>query len=322
MDPRHIITGLTGIFLYTFREEIKEMIMYFISHVVESYTNKLIINGRAAGKITYAIKEELTEKLNKRMKKFSVTDGAINPHYKICNGSYTLIYNNITVYVNITDDNIEITSYWGTTDTLKTFLNSICEKYSTTENVLLFYILDKQSWNHPIYRRPRIINNITNSMTKFLNDIDDFLTAKTEDSYEQNGMPYRKGYLIKGAAGTGKSTVCELIAIKHNMSIYVVNLNSEGMTDSVLINLIATVPTRSVIVFDEMDKQYETAMKNRFVQLSAGGILNAIDGAQRMSHGTIVVMIVNDIKKIRTDLTIPLLRKGRIDETFEFKEIL
>jgi hypothetical protein len=94
------------------------------------------------------------------------------------------------------------------------------------------------------------------------------------------------------------------------------------MTDTVLTNLVSSVPPYSVIVFDEMDKQYPTAKKNPNINLSDGGILTAIDGVQRLSYATIVIMIVNDINLLDITFRNQLLRHGRIDQSFTFTQIL
>ena len=132
----------------------------------------------------------------------------------------------------------------------------------------------------------------------------------------------RKDTFIVGGVGTGKTTVIEKLAINHNMSIYMVNLNSDGMTDSVLINLLANVPLKSLILFDEFDKQYTAIKTNTKISLSDGGILSAIDGPQRLSHGTIVIMIVNDVNSLTTTFREQLIRPGRIDSTFNFTQLI
>ena len=48
--------------------------------------------------------------------------------------------------------------------------------------------------------------------------------------------------------------------------------------------------------------------------MSEGGILTAIDGPQRLSHGTIVIMTSNDIYEFTDNFKEALFRKGRVDE--------
>src|SRR5581483_6355315 len=91
-----------------------------------------------------------------------------------------------------------------------------------------------------------------------------------------------------------KSAIPEVLAEKYGMSVYMVNLNSYDMSDAVLINLVANVPPNSIILFDEFDKQYEEILANHDIRISKNGILTAIDGPHRTSHGTLVIVAVND----------------------------
>ena len=149
-------------------------------------------------------------------------------------------------------------------------------------------------------------------MRQVIDNINEFMSS--EQVYQNNGNPYKKGYLIKGKPGTGKTSIIEYTAIKHNMCIYLVNLNSKNMTDSFLINLLSNVPPHSIIVFEEIDRQIETLNKNNVKYISEGCILTAIDGPQRLSHGTIVIMTSNDTYKFTESFNAALFRKGRIDE--------
>ncbi len=81
----------------------------------------------------------------------------------------------------------------------------------------------------------------------------------TKEKYKTH--PYRRGYLLTGKEGSGKSAAVELIASRYNKAIFMVTLNSLEMDDSILINLIKEVPPNSVVVFDEIDKQLETIKK-------------------------------------------------------------
>lgn len=116
----------------------------------------------------------------------------------------------------------------------------------------------------------------------------------------------------------GKSTIVEIIAMKYGRSVYSIILNNNNMTDANLINLINQIPPNSLIVFDEFEKQYEAFTNNPNVKISNGGILSAIDGLPRLSHGSIVLMIVNERSILPKKLIDPLLRIGRLDKSFVF----
>lgn len=311
-----------GSMAYLYSNEIKELVVKLFQYIMDRFTSKLMINSSGNAKIIYAIKEELTSQYQNTARQFNVQDGVIKPNYKLPNGSYSINHNNKTLHITVTDDNIEIMNYSTDVNTLKSFVNDIYAKFGNTDNVLLFYLSEQKDWKCPIFRRPRTINNITPDMRNLLNDVNTFCSPAKEQEYETNSRPYRKGYMIAGLPGTGKSTIVEKIAIDHNMPVYMVNLNADGMTDSVLINLLASVPMKSVILFDEMDKQYTAMQNNRNISLSNGGILSAIDGPQRLSHGTVVIMIVNDINVFDNTFRTQLIRPGRIDGVFTFTQII
>lgn len=312
---------LVGALLYTYQSEIKQFVSATCKYIADQIESKIVIYSQHNEKLTYAIRSELSNLIGSESKSYIATDGLIKPNYKINNGSHKIMYQNFPIWITVQDDQIKIVSYFIHIDVLKTFVDDIYTKHSTTENVLVFYLLDKQNWNYPIFRRPRQINQTTPEMQELLKDVADFTSNQTEQLYESQGIPYRRGYLIHGPCGTGKSTIVEKIAMIHNMTIYAAILNSEKMTDAVLINLVSTVPPRSVVVFDEMDKQYESIKLNKTVNLSTSGILSSLDGVQRLSYGTIVIIIANDINKFEDEFKIPLLRPGRIDMVFKFETL-
>lgn len=314
------ISVFLGTTLFIYRVEVKDLCVMAYEYFMNKITNKLIINVKRNEKIVYAIKEELNSKYEDKVNKLDVINGVAKLYYKIGNGQYNVSYNNKTIYVNIEDDKIILTSYFGNINTLKSFVDETFEKFNTIENVQMFYTSIGQQWETPIFRRPRKIIKVTNDMQKFMDSTNKFFSSACE--YEKKSYPYKKGYLIVGEPGTGKTTAVEKMAIENSMPVYIVNLNSDGMTDSVLINLLANVPIKSIILFDEMDKQYDAIKNNKKVSLSTGGILSALDGIQRLSHGTIVVIIANNIDKLDNEFKEQLIRPGRIDETILFTEKL
>ena len=173
-----------------------------------------------------------------------------------------------------------------------------------------------------MYIKIQKLENIkqTSDMKKVLDDVDQFL--KNEDKYKKNGMPYRKGYLLEGSTGVDKSTIIEIVMTKYNMPSYLVFLNALNMTDALLINLISTIPPYSIIVIEEIKKQLETLKKNGNNMVSEGGILTAINGPQRVSYGSIVIITANNLDMLSIKLKTPLLRPGRIDKHCMLEETI
>jgi hypothetical protein len=282
---------------------------------------------------------EIIPSFNNTSFRYTGSDGHNELNYEIANGTYKIkndIWHKITnfdcyisnyisrqighsvaqpVYYKFEDKYITISVQSIISEQeLYDYIDKIYKTYCVPEKITTYFTSNEDKWSFPIIRRSRDITkiNITNEMQKVIDNIDEFIDA--EQVYYKNGNPYKKGYLIKGKPGTGKTSIIEYTAIKHNMCIYLVNLNSKNMTDSVLINLLSDIPPHSIIVFEEIDRQIETLNKNNNKFVSEGGILTAIDGPQRLSHGTIVIMTSNNTYKFTESFREALFRKGRIDE--------
>ena len=319
-----VIAGVTitgGVLAFylavTYKEEIKNGIKSVYGSVYNSIFAHIVIDIKLNPKCLYAIKKEI---MKTKKNGYNVTDGVKKPNYCLANGRYVITYLNKWIIISITDAKVKMSVWWRNMDFLINFMDHIYEKHTSSDKVILFYNLNKGKWNFPVFRRPRKLTNIrqTSDMTTVLDNIGQFL--KNEDEYEKNGMPYRKGYLLEGATGVGKSTIIEILAMKYNKSAYLVNLNALNMTDALLINLISTIPPYSIIVIEEIEKQLETLKKNRNNMVSEGGILTALDGPQRLSHGCIVIMTSNNINSLDDKLKIPLLRPGRIDKHYVLRK--
>lgn len=226
----------------------------------------------------------------------------------------------LCLWIKKTDDTIWISCKQRISqEKLENFCNEIYNYYNSPEKSIMYYMSIDKQWKYPILRRPRNVNsiNITSSMQNVLDDVDNFM--QNSHNYELQGLPYKRGYLFQGKSGTGKTTLAELISIKYNRSIYLVSLNSGTMDDSALVNLLSDVPAYSLIVFEEIDRQIETLKTNKNINISDGGILTAIDGPQRLSHGTIIIMTSNNAYEFSKTFKDALFRKGRIDKTFQLE---
>jgi len=308
--------------IYIYQQEIKNFINIVVDCVSSYVSSSLIIDKTTTHQTTYAILRELDETHVNKTKSLMVVDNGIKPIYKIKNGTYYINNGGTKYHISITNDKIEIFSYFTDMITMKRMLDKIYQKHNTTTNILTFYLSEEKCWANPIFRRPRQNMKLTAEMNKMIVDISLFYELQTEQEFAEQGKPYRRGYLVHGPPGTGKTSIVEKIATINDSPIYMINFNSANMSDTNLINLVANVPTGSIIVIDEMDKQYDSIKKNKNVHISTNGILTALDGPQRLSHGTLIIIIANDITTFDSGFYSSLVRPGRIDKIFNFTECL
>ena len=89
------------------------------------------------------------------------------------------------------------------------------------------------------------------------------------------------------------------------------------MSDSTFVNLCASVPTYSMIVIEELDKQW-TDIKEPKITLAA--LVQALGGIPRLNHGVIVMATANRDDFVTSDIAEILFRPGRIDAKFNLNE--
>lgn len=314
-----ITSTIFSTLIYVYIDEIKRTISFPIKFVNDITSYTMIIEDRRAGETFNAVKEIIKNKYNNKLNVIETIDGNENINYKITNGYYWFWHENSIIFANITDNKIELWNYFSSIQSLNSFKNAACENHKQEDDFVVFYTQESDGWSYPNYRR-YVESNSTPSIEKFLHDVRIFRSESKK--YKEERRPYRKGYLIEGKSGTGKTTCVEKIAKEHNLSVYRIELNSANMDDLMLNNLISSVPINSVILFDEFEKQYQAINKDSRCKISDSGILGSLAGLPRLNHGNIVILTVNDRSKIPGDFLGLLLRPGRIDENFEFIELL
>lgn len=200
---------------------------------------------------------------------------------------------------------------------LNNFLRDVLDTYNNTCKKIWFANAKNTSWNFS-YRLPTGYANLTADMNLMLSDVAQF--KNNEGIYKTNGHSYRRGYLIHGPTGTGKSAIGEIIAKKYNMTVYQLQLNSKDLEDNDLKLLISKMVPNSILFVDEVEKQIESMKKQKIAHVTMAGVLSAIDGPQKMSHGSIVIMTSNKKTFLPQDEEAMLLRPGRIDKVFNFQQ--
>jgi hypothetical protein len=205
---------------------------------------------------------------------------------------------------------------------LKKYVTDLYEQYCAPSEMVLIVLNENDRWSRSIHRKPSQFRDqyLTKAMKEAISTIEIF--RNSSDVYLQQGTPYRYGMMLWGVAGSGKTAVIEILARRYNMTIYNLNINTPSITNSVLAGLIADIPSNSLLVIEEFDKQVDTLQKGSDRNLDIGGLLSALDGPQRLSSGVVVIMTANRFNFLSASNRKSMFRRGRIDKVIEFNELL
>ncbi|CAK9012964.1 unnamed protein product [Durusdinium trenchii] len=144
-------------------------------------------------------------------------------------------------------------------------------------------------------------------------DIQDFL--QSHKWYLDRGIPYRRGYLLHGPPGCGKSSFVSALAGRLGYNICVLNLGDPSMTDDRLAHMLAVVPPRCLVLLEDVDfavgQQTPADPSGPYAgvtRVSFSGLLNALDGVIATEE-RVVFMTTNHFHALPR----ALVRPGRVD---------
>ena len=170
------------------------------------------------------------------------------------------------------------------------------------------------------------------------NDVRRFYSRR--DWYRRLGVPYRRGYLLAGKPGNGKTSTIVALAGLFDAPICVLDLSSVLMSDDKLRDLLYSAPQGAFLLFEDID----AVVRNREAQAAAAvdhisadglpspltelgaaasssrsgvtlsGLLNALDGVAS-PEGRIVFMSTNYPERLDS----ALIRPGRVDLRVDFQ---
>ncbi|ESO07531.1 hypothetical protein HELRODRAFT_75858 [Helobdella robusta] len=186
------------------------------------------------------------------------------------------------------------------------------------EGKTIMYTPAASEWRpfgHPRKRRPLSSVVLDKKLAEYIEcDIKDFL--KNQSWYTERGIPYRRGYLLHGPPGCGKSSFITALAGELEFGICLLNLNQTGLSDDRLNHLLSVAPQQSIILLEDVDAAFasrDLTKENPGVyqgmgKLTFSGLLNALDGVAS-SEGRIIFMTTNYPERLDK----ALVRPGRVD---------
>ncbi|KAK3342945.1 BCS1 N terminal-domain-containing protein [Neurospora tetraspora] len=203
------------------------------------------------------------------------------------------------------------------------------------------------TWQRCMARTSRPFSTvILNEKVKkeLIDDVTDYLNPATRRWYANRGIPYRRGYLLHGPPGTGKSSLSLALAGFFKMRIYIVSLSSIAANEENLASLFSELPRRCVVLLEDIDTAglTHTREDGKVVavdgsgsddmvpgqitpgdgttttptpsgRLSLSGLLNILDGVASQ-EGRVLIMTTNHLEKLDK----ALIRPGRVDMIVEF----
>ncbi|OAF68793.1 hypothetical protein A3Q56_03461 [Intoshia linei] len=195
--------------------------------------------------------------------------------------------------------------------------NSMSNAIDFDQNVTIFYIPATSDWRqfgNPKRRRSLdsvvLDKGISNDI---LEDVTDFI--KNREWYQNRGIPYRRGYLLHGPPGVGKSSFISALAGHLEYSICILNIGDRGLTDERLHHLLNVVPDQSIILLEDIDVAFNSRSdksdQSYMQRLTMSGLLNALDGVAS-SEGRLIFMTTNYVERLDE----AIIRPGRVDSKY------
>ncbi|KAG0244295.1 P-loop containing nucleoside triphosphate hydrolase protein [Mortierella sp. GBAus27b] len=173
-------------------------------------------------------------------------------------------------------------------------------------------------WSSSSTRVPRAFHSVILAegvKEELLKDITMFRNSAAW--YHDRGVPYRRGYLLHGPPGTGKTSFIVALAGHLGMSVCIVNLGISGLNDQQLDQLLNNAPRNSILLMEDVDaaliKRKAGKAQSGSNNVTLSGILNALDGITAQ-EGSVVFMTTNHIRKLAP----ALIRPGRCDRRMLF----
>ncbi|KAJ8474450.1 hypothetical protein ONZ51_g7219 [Trametes cubensis] len=198
------------------------------------------------------------------------------------------------------------------------------------KDVIDVYVAEgSDHWKHVAKQDKRPMRSVILDSGVFelvLDDAQDFLRSR--QWYADRGIPFRRGYLLYGAPGAGKTSMIHSIAGELGLNIYILSLTAMALDDNGLKSLIGHLPEACIVLIEDIDAAFHRGMKRNISDPEQQARLLAAQEGQQDGgapppgrrregaghEGRILFATTNDYSALDP----ALLRPGRLDLHIEF----
>jgi chaperone BCS1 len=200
---------------------------------------------------------------------------------------------------------------------------------------------EQSQWSHVVLKHPASFQTLAMDPEKKKEIMEDLITfSKAEEFYERVGRAWKRGYLLYGTPGTGKSTMIAAMANLLGYDLYDLELTAVK-NNTELRKLLMEVSSKSIILIEDIDcsldltgqrkkkkkekgeadekkdprqKPEKEEKDTEASQVTLSGLLNFIDGLWSACGGErLIVFTTNYVE----ELDPALIRRGRMDKHIE-----
>jgi DNA polymerase III delta prime subunit len=206
---------------------------------------------------------------------------------------------------------------------IKQLVEDIYEKYNSDHDQIKVFVSDLYgSWNLVKRIKGKPIDGIILNEeihSKLVSDLEEFEQDKVW--YDRLNIPYKRGYLLYGPPGNGKTSLSIAIASKHKRNIYCLDIN-KLRDDQTLRYAFQNLQANSLLLIEDVDAAFQkrdpavretgSGGKRPVHQITFACLLNCLDGVY-YKDGLVTLMTTNHLSKLDE----ALIRPGRMDMRVE-----
>jgi ATP-dependent 26S proteasome regulatory subunit len=139
---------------------------------------------------------------------------------------------------------------------------------------------------------------------------------ESEAWFADHHLPYRRGYLLYGPPGNGKTSVVRIMACHPLMSAFSINFSNDGLPNDALSDLfqVAEDKAPAIIILEDLDRFFGGDGAANRSSITLPHLLTCLDGLAVQS-GIVVVATANDPRTLDPAI---LKRPGRFDRLAAF----